>query len=319
LIWPLKGLLNPVAFYFLKWQRDFFILNQATRNPGHFYSLPVFSNLIYLFCIQIPGSAVFYSNCFQIGDKLKNSGITILLLVLATLTRENPFLPNSKKNQLANQDNQGRQASPEKRAGKGYTYLALGDSYTIGESLSLQENYPSQTAALLNKQELPFQNPLIIAKTGWTTANLLKAIENTPDIRTPYEVVTLLIGVNNQYQGGSLGDYRVGFENLLEKSIYFAGGRASHVIVLSIPDYSVTPFASARPDFDLIAGQIDSFNLVNREIAGKYRVNYLDITKESRKACSDPDLLAFDGLHYSAKEYGIWASRLAELIRGIVR
>ena len=156
--------------------------------------------------------------------------------------------------------------------------------------------------------------PDIIATTGWTTTNLLSALKDRKDLGNGYDIVTLLIGVNNQYQGGTLSDYRNGFRTLLEKSISYAKNIASHVIVLSIPDYSGTPFVNDRTDKNLISDRIDSFNLINKEIAEKYGVNYLNITNESRKAFTDNTLLAPDGLHYSAKEYAIWSALLAPMI-----
>jgi lysophospholipase L1-like esterase len=131
-----------------------------------------------------------------------------------------------------------------------------------------------------------------------------------------YQVVSLLIGVNNQYQGRSQSEYREQFTSLLQTAIGLAGDRPTHVIVLSIPDYSVTPFARGR-DTALIAAQIDSFNLINRAVAVQYGVTWLDVTTESRKAAADPSLIAADGLHFSGKEYGIWAARMAPVIKMI--
>jgi lysophospholipase L1-like esterase len=180
-------------------------------------------------------------------------------------------------------------------------YLALGDSYTIGESVDSNLRYPVQAMRLL----FPGAKPAIIATTGWTTANLLDAITAAkPD--TNYEAVSLLIGVNNQYQGRSQEEYSLQFETLLKAAIRLAGKRPHRVLVLSIPDYSVTPFAHDR-NTSLIAAEIDSFNAINNRIASAYRVNYLDITTESRKASTDATLIAGDGLHFSGKEYAIWA------------
>jgi len=181
------------------------------------------------------------------------------------------------------------------------SYLALGDSYTIGESVDSSLRYPVQAMRLL----FPDARPSIIATTGWTTANLLDAISAIkPD--TNYEAVSLLIGVNNQYQGRSQEEYSLQFETLLKAAIRLAGKRPNRVLVLSIPDYSVTPFARSR-NTTLIAAEIDSFNAINNRIASACRVNYLDITAESRKALTDSSLIAGDGLHFSGKEYAIWA------------
>jgi lysophospholipase L1-like esterase len=184
----------------------------------------------------------------------------------------------------------------------------LGDSYTIGESVGPGERYPVQ---VMRDLELG-GSPDIIATTGWTTGDLLRALA----IEKPaggYEAVTLLIGVNNQYQGRPLVEYRQQFEALLKAAIALAGDRPSHVVVLSIPDYSVTPFAHDR-NTALIAAQIDSFNVINYQVAKEYKAGYLDITAESRKAATDPELIAADGLHFSGKEYAIWARMLTPLL-----
>ena len=189
------------------------------------------------------------------------------------------------------------------------SYLALGDSYTIGESVGVEDRYPVQALRMLDLNQMPD----IIATTGWTTADLLRALALAKPA-AGYQVVSLLIGVNNQYQGRSQAEYDEQFTELLKAAIDLAGNRPSHVIVLSIPDYSVTPFARQR-DTALIAAQIDSFNRINNRIAADYKVNYLDITAESRKAAADPALIAADGLHFSGKEYGIWARMMTPVLK----
>jgi len=200
-------------------------------------------------------------------------------------------------------------------------YLALGDSYTIGESVGPDERYPAQVGRLLAEEDhLDFGDPEIIAVTGWTTGNLLEALADAERRGTAYDAVSLLIGVNNQYQGRSQAEYREQFALLLQKSIRLAGNRPSHVLVLSIPDYSVTPFARMRGgDTALIAAQIDSFNRINYVLARTYQVSYLDVTAESRKAATDPSLIAADGLHFSGKEYGAWARLMEPVLRVIVK
>jgi lysophospholipase L1-like esterase len=199
----------------------------------------------------------------------------------------------------------------------GGVYLALGDSYTIGESVAIPDRYPVQAVNLLqtlDKVDLPA--PEVVARTGWTTKDLLNAL---PKTRThPYSVVSLLIGVNNQFQGGSLAEYRDQFSALLKRSIALAGNRASHVIVLSIPDYSVTPFARGQ-NRSLIASQIDSFNAINRNVSVNYKVHYVDITPSSRQAAEDPSLVAGDGLHFSGKEYAIWAAMMEPFLKEILQ
>jgi lysophospholipase L1-like esterase len=190
------------------------------------------------------------------------------------------------------------------------SYLALGDSYTIGESVPQQENFPHQAVQLLNKAGYAFSSPTIIAKTGWTTDELQQAIEaNHPD--STYDMVSLLIGVNNQYRGRSSEQYAGEFESLLKQAVVFAGNRADHVFVLSIPDWGATPFAEGR-DRTQIAKEIDTFNSINKRISGQYQVHYIDITPGSREATTDGSLVTTDHLHPSGKEYSRWAEKLAE-------
>jgi lysophospholipase L1-like esterase len=194
------------------------------------------------------------------------------------------------------------------------TYLALGDSYTIGQAVPAAERFPVQTVALLNSQNIKFLQPEIIAQTGWTTGNLLSRLESSPPSLAKYDIVSLLIGVNNQYQQRTQEEYRLQFTTLLQHSIQLAGNNKKRVFVLSIPDYSVTPFA-AGSNQDLIARQIDSFNLINKNIALQYEVNYLDITPDTRLASSNPSLVAGDGLHPSGASYAVWAAKLAPMIK----
>lgn len=200
---------------------------------------------------------------------------------------------------------------------KAYSYLALGDSYTIGESLLTAENFPNQTAQLLNNRGYDFKSPEIVARTGWTTDELQNNINNRT-FTPPYDIVTLLIGVNNQYRGRSVDTYKPEFENLLKQAIQFSGGKTEQVIVLSIPDWGVTPFAAGR-DRDQIAREIDEYNTVNKAISEKYNVNYIDITPWTREAANDPSLVAADGLHPSAKEYKRWSEKLADKIIVIIQ
>jgi lysophospholipase L1-like esterase len=194
-----------------------------------------------------------------------------------------------------------------------YSYLALGDSYTIGESVLLHENFPSQTVQLLRKAGYTFSSPEIIAKTGWTTDELQAAIDKHIFLSS-YDFVTLLIGVNNQYRGRSVDSYLPEFEKLLTQAIGFAGGISDNVFILSIPDWSVTPFAENR-DRKQIATEIDLYNAAARSIAEKYKVKFIDITSGTREAANDPGLVAVDGLHPSAKEYKRWATELCDVIK----
>ncbi|MCX7756341.1 MAG: GDSL-type esterase/lipase family protein [Anaerolineales bacterium] len=186
-------------------------------------------------------------------------------------------------------------------------YLAVGDSYTIGESVPENERWPVQLRAKL--QESGYQVELtVIARTGWTTDELWEGIEQTGVI-PPYDLVSLLIGVNNQYRGRPLQEYREQFRFLVEKAIEYAGNEPKHVIVVSIPDWGVTPFAAGRGS-ERISAEIDAFNQVNREEAESAGCIYVDITPYSRTALSDRTLLASDGLHPSGKMYAGWVERI---------
>jgi len=196
---------------------------------------------------------------------------------------------------------------------KANSYLALGDSYTIGQSVLSSENFPNQTVQLLNQQNYNFKSPEILATTGWTTDELQNNI-NSHTFTPPYDFVSLLIGVNNQYRGRSVENYKPEFESLLKQAIQFAGGNANRVIVVSIPDWGVTPFANGR-DRAQIAKEIDDYNAANKYISVIYKVNYIDITPGSREAATDLSLVAGDGLHPSAKEYARWAQKVFTAIK----
>lgn len=212
--------------------------------------------------------------------------------------------------------------------------LALGDSYTIGQSVSETDRYPQQLVKkLCTNEHICFEEPQIIATTGWTTGNLLDALAATgtsgsgPSGSAPsgsgpsgfYQVVTLLIGVNNQFQGRSQEEYTTELSTLLQRSIALAGNQPAHVLVLSIPDYSVTPFGQSTGNAAAIARSIDSFNTICHQLSMTYKVNWLDVTAESRKAATDPTLIAADGLHFSGKEYEVWARLMEPVIKGMVR
>lgn len=190
-----------------------------------------------------------------------------------------------------------------------HTYLALGDSYTIGEYLPVFDSFPYQTVQLLRKNGIDFYAPEIVAKTGWTTAELIEGITNTHFL-PQYDFVSLLIGVNNQYRGLELNTYATEFEALLQKAIAFAGNDPKKVVVLSIPDWGVTPYAEGR-DYEKIATAINTYNELNKKISNQYQVFYIDITPNSREASSDLSLMAADGLHPSGKAYAIWAKAVA--------
>jgi lysophospholipase L1-like esterase len=187
-------------------------------------------------------------------------------------------------------------------------YLALGDSYTIGEGVTAEARWPLQLVELLRQGGMRVEDPIIVARTGWTTGELLSGIE-TAGPRGPFDLVSVLVGVNNQYRALDIEQYRDEFRLLLNLAVQYAGGEPGRVIVLSIPDWGVTPFAKGQ-NRARIAAEIDMFNAVNRAEAKAIGALYLDVTSISRNAGADQTLLAADGLHPSAEMYAAWA-RLA--------
>ena len=183
-------------------------------------------------------------------------------------------------------------------------YLALGDSYTIGESVAVADRWPNQLARGIRSQGIEIGDPEIIARTGWTTDELSAAIDSA-NPRGPYGLVTLLIGVNNQFRGRDAEQYRREFTALLDRAVAFAGGNTQHVIVVSIPDWGVTPFAEGR-DRSKIGREIDQFNAIARQETLRVKARFVDITPVSREASSDHSLVAGDGLHPSAAMYSRW-------------
>jgi len=194
-----------------------------------------------------------------------------------------------------------------------YKYLALGDSYTIGEQVDLEKNFPSQTLNFLKEfYAVKVESPKIIAKTGWTTDELLAAIKEQKPA-DDFHLVTLLIGVNNQYRNYDIEKYAVEFQELLAQSIAFAAGIPQNVFVLSIPDWGQTPFAEGR-DRKKIKNEINLFNKKNKEITDRAGCNYLDITTDTRMHGTNLQYLTPDLLHYSELEYFLWAERLSKMI-----
>lgn len=191
-----------------------------------------------------------------------------------------------------------------------FTFLALGDSYTIGEGVKVEERWPNQLSYELNQNGISVDTVEIIAQTGWTTGNLLSAIDRR-EFKNSFDMVSLLIGVNNQYQRKNIAQYAAEFKSLLEIAVRLAGGNKNRVLVLSIPDYSVTPFAS-NTDTENISLELKEFNAVNREIAKDMDIAHFDITPISLEAKNNPSLLASDGLHPSGKMYKKWVDLIYE-------
>lgn len=191
------------------------------------------------------------------------------------------------------------------------TLLCLGDSYTIGELVPLHQSFPYQTIQLLRKNGFPFHAPEIIAKTGWTTFELAEHLIHT-HLEKEYDFVTLLIGVNNQFRGLSIDDFKNDFEFLLKKAIHLSGEKTERVIVLSIPDWGVTPFA-ANSDKNKIAEEIDAYNSICKNTAAEYQCHFINITASQRADGSKDDYLSPDKLHPSGKEYAKWAAEVYAL------
>ena len=186
-------------------------------------------------------------------------------------------------------------------------FLALGDSYTIGESVLEKERWPVQMAAVLRAGGQKLEDPFIIAKTGWRTDQLKQAILDAK-LKNEYGLVSLLIGVNNQYQKKTADSYAPEFEELLNMAVTLAGGKKENVFVVSIPDYGFTPFG--KPKQEEITKAIDAFNEVNLKITKRMGIRYVNITDLTREGLSNPSYVAGDGLHPSGAMYTLWVDRI---------
>ena len=193
-----------------------------------------------------------------------------------------------------------------------FSYLALGDSYTIGEGVPLYQSFPYQVVNMLRTRRFNFCAPEIIACTGWTTLELANQLLETP-LASPYDFVTLLIGVNNQYRNLPVKEYRKDFDFLLKKAIENAGGKAGNLVVLSIPDWGVTPFAKGK-DIEKIAKEIDAFNVINKTLTVDYKAQYIDVTTASRDLMWQSNFVVEDDLHPSAEVYADWAKLVVATI-----
>jgi lysophospholipase L1-like esterase len=197
-------------------------------------------------------------------------------------------------------------------------FLALGDSYTIGESVDEESRWPVQLVAALQQQNLPLDSLRIIARTGWRTDELLSAVQAAAiagSLRPDWDLVSVLIGVNNFYQGRSIDTYEAELRTLLDLAVQLAGQRSDRVFVVSIPDYAYTPFGAALPDPSAVSAGIDAFNAVNRRVALEKDLTWLNITDLSRLGLVMPALVADDGLHPSGLQYNRWVQeRLAPAV-----
>jgi lysophospholipase L1-like esterase len=196
------------------------------------------------------------------------------------------------------------------------TYLALGDSYTIGEAVAAHERWPAVLVQRLRHGGMPIDEPQIVAVTGWTTDELAQGMDAAA-LLPPYGLVTLQIGVNNQYRGRPADDYREQFAGLLDRAIALAGGRAARVVVASIPDWGVTRFAREQGrDRARIAAELDAYNALARAETERAGARFVDITGTSRQ---HPELLADDGLHPSAAQYALWVEAIEPAVRAALR
>ena len=239
--------------------------------------------------------------------KMKNALLLTVLFFILACSRKSSLPGNTTR--------PGNNPAPPASSAK--SYLALGDSYTIGQSVETKDRFPAQTVALLRQQDISINDPVYIAQTGWTTANLQSAVA-AQNPSPAYDVVSLLIGVNDQYQGQDTAGYALRFTQLLEKAIQLAKGNKRHVFVLSIPDYSVTSFVPAGAK-EKVRREIEWFNAINKRIATAYSVSYTDITPSTREAEMNPALVAGDGLHPSGLEYKKWAAMLAPKMKEVLQ
>jgi lysophospholipase L1-like esterase len=197
-------------------------------------------------------------------------------------------------------------------------YLALGDSYTIGEGVAASGRWPELLAQALRAEGIDLAAPRVIAATGWTTDELSAAIDAAGDLGK-WGFVSLLVGVNNQYRGRGLDDYRDGFTALLVRAIAFAGGISGRVLVLSIPDWGITPFGAASGrDLAQVSRELDAFNAEAREICEAHGVAFVDITGVSRERGGEPAMLAEDGLHPSTSMHALWTALALPIARGLL-
>ena len=202
---------------------------------------------------------------------------------------------DEKSNNLTNNENASNSLK---------TYIALGDSYTIGQSVTDSLRWPNQLVKTLNREEIAFEPAEIIARTGWTTDELLTAI-NAANISVKYDYVSLLIGVNNQYRGRSVESFEPDFIKLLNRAVSFSNSGARGVFVLSIPDWGAMPFAKDQ-DRDRIAAEINAYNSSIKRICANRNITFFDITPISREALTNPAYVALDNLHPSGEMYAEW-------------
>ncbi len=199
-----------------------------------------------------------------------------------------------------------------------YSYLALGDSYTIGQGVDESARWPVQLADRLLADSLDLRDMMILAQTGWTTDELFSAIQAALDLRTSYDLVSLLIGVNNQFRGYPLDQYERELKTLLEKCLSFVEGNPERVFMLSIPDYGLTPFGrGGNPP--QIAQELDTYNALADSLCGVYSIAFYDITEVTRQFGSLPEYVASDSLHPSGRMYEAWVEKIEDQVKSLIK
>lgn len=187
-------------------------------------------------------------------------------------------------------------------------FLALGDSYTIGEGVPSTETWPHQLQQAMAKFNIPLAIPTIVAQTGWSSAELETALEQA-ELNGPYDMVTLLVGVNDQYRDYPVESFEPVYQRLLLKALTLAGGESQKVLALSIPDWGVTPFASKRNSAQ-ISASIDAYNQSAAKLCLDKGIEFIDITEQSRILSDLPEMLVADQLHPSALQYASWVQTM---------
>lgn len=191
-----------------------------------------------------------------------------------------------------------------------YSYLALGDSYTIGESVAPEKRWPVQLVEQLNERGFKVAPPKIVAKTGWTTEDLNREIQTEVDVQRDFDLVSILIGVNNQFQGKPIAEYEEELNEIFRRAINHSKRLEKGVFAVSIPDYGVTPFGQANAEE--IGAEIDAFNAVFKRVAEEHNVDFYNITPISREAANNPELIANDNLHPSKLMYQYWVEEIID-------
>lgn len=197
-------------------------------------------------------------------------------------------------------------------------FLAMGDSYTIGQSVPENLRWPRQLADSLAVRGYPTDSLRLVATTGWRTDNLLNALSNQNLSQGNFNLVSVLIGVNNQYQNRPFSQFQIEFPQLLDSALLFAGGDSNRVFVVSIPDYAYTPFGIQIGNGPIISGQVDQYNAFKKQLAIQYGIPFFDITGISRLGLSQPGMVASDGLHPSGFQYTLWVNEILKFVDSVM-